>query len=79
MSLEAIRRRYGVPATRGRRVKFEGRVAIITSAEGYYLRMKFLGADKTHGAPFHPLWHIDWMDGIDHDAAYEKRMAGLNR
>jgi hypothetical protein len=83
-AMESIRLHYGVPAFRGRRVKFEGRPATITSAiRNTYLRLRFDGQSQTHHYVFHPLWEIDYLDGVDYDARFRKReqafLAGLNR
>lgn len=54
-----IRAEYKVSAKRGRRVKFEGRPAVITSAKGCYLYLRFDGHSRTAG-PFHPRWAIEY-------------------
>lgn len=76
MSLPAIRRRYGVPAKRGGRVTFEGRPARITAASGHHLRLR-LDGEKGRTGRYHPLWRIDYLDGIDHGAAYDRRVEAL--
>lgn len=80
MSLPAIRKRYGCPAKRGVAVTFEGRPAVITGtprSHGHHLNLRFDGETKTIG-PFHPLWEIDYLDGIDHGAAYDRRIEAFN-
>jgi hypothetical protein len=78
MSLSEIRRRYGVPARRGARVTFEGEGATITSARGHHLRLRFDGRLRTEPAKFHPLWEIDYLDGVDHGAEYDRRFEAFN-
>jgi hypothetical protein len=78
MSMKSIRDRYGVPAYRGARIEYEGRPGIITASSGQHLR---LCLDDSHGAstgPYHPLWHIDYLDGVDHGAAYDRRVEAFN-
>lgn len=81
MSLPAIRKRYGCPAGRGKRVKFQGRAAVITGTprcHGHHLNLRFDGEAKVTG-PFHPLWEIDYLDGIDWGARYDRRIEAFNR
>lgn len=76
MSLTSIRDRYGVPARRGARVEFEGRPATITSGRGHYIYLRFDGEHRPQG-PFHPLWHMDYLDGIDHGERYDRRVEAV--
>ncbi len=64
---------YGTPAARGKRVEFEGRPAVITSSTGSHLRLRFEGNDRSSG-PFHPLWRIDYLDGINYAAGHDSRI-----
>lgn len=79
MSMQAIRDRYGVPAKRGAQVEFEGRPATIASASGHHLRLFFRDApgDGSSG-PYHPLWRMDYLDGVDHGARYDARIEAFN-
>lgn len=80
MSLPAIRKRYGCPAKRGARVTFEGRGATITGTprwHGHHLNLRFDGETRVSG-PFHPLWEIDYLDGIDYGARYDARIEAFN-
>lgn len=66
MSMDYIRRTYGVPARRGGRVRVEAYPGVrgmgtITSAPGAHLRIRFDGDAKTHHAPFHPTWNIEYL------------------
>lgn len=72
MSMEQIRDRYGVPAKRGARVAFEGRPGVITRSRGHHLRIRLDGERQSR--VYHPLWNIDYGDGIDHAAAYDAHM-----
>lgn len=80
MSMQQIRDRYGVPAKRGARVEFEGHRGTIVGSDGHRLRIRL---DARYSASFHPLWHIDYLDGVDYGARYDERekafMAALNR
>ena len=83
-AMESIRDYYGVPVYRGMPVKFEGRPAVITSAiRNTYLRLRFDGEKRTDHYVYHPLWEIDYLDGVDYGARYRKReeafCASLNR
>ena len=73
MSFASLTARYGVPAYRGRRVAFEGRLGAIVSAVGHRLRLRLDDDGGRVTGPYHPLWHIDYLDGVDHGAAYDRR------
>lgn len=62
--LPGIRRRRGVPAYRGRTIRFEGRECrIVGSAPGDRLRVRFPpGATVV----LHPTWRIDYQTN-DHE------------
>lgn len=62
---ERMQRAYGVPAKRGKRVTYKGRPARITSCDSQYLRLRFDGDKRTSPFPFHPLYEIDYLDGVD--------------
>jgi hypothetical protein len=76
--MEAIRHRYGVPAQRGAEVKFEGVPMVILSAAGHHLWLRDLESGRRIG-PCHPLWEMDYGDGIDHGALYDERVTEFNR
>jgi hypothetical protein len=76
--MQAIRDRYGVPASRGARVKFQGRPMFILSADGHHLWLRDTNAGRRVG-PCHPLWEMDYLDGIDHGARYDARVEAFNR
>lgn len=60
MGLKYIRDTYGVPATRGARVRYQGRfVGVITSASGPHIKIRRDG-DK-HSLPYHPTWKIEYL------------------
>ena len=60
MGMAAVRRRYGVPAKRGMRVRvYDGRVGRITSTYGdnIYVRID----NDRHTRLFHPTWRITYF------------------
>lgn len=78
--MASIRRYYGVPARRGKAVKYKGRPAVITSAiRNTYLRLRFDGKKGTDQYVYHPLFAIDYLDGIDYYARYRRREEEFNR
>jgi hypothetical protein len=64
MSLDYIRKTYGVPAKRGARVEYSGGKSplfgTITGSRSAYIRVR-LDGDKT-SKPFHPTWEIRYLD-----------------
>lgn len=64
MSMDYIRRIYGVPAKRGGRVSYTaGKTAVlgtIVSARENYLRVRFDESGKTRS--MHPTWMMEFMD-----------------
>ena len=66
MSLEIIRRTYGVPARRGARIVYDGdaieRHGVITSASGTYLRVHFDDEPKLRRHTLHPTWHVKYLE-----------------
>lgn len=67
-SLEYVRRVYGVPARRGMRVVADGKPGVITSGAGEHIRIRLDG--EKHSGHWHPTWHIDYLDGIDHGESF---------
>lgn len=71
MSMDKIRRYYGVPAKRGARVRYTGEgpdkpeYGTITSAHGSHLRIRLDGHKLSY--IFHPTWELEYMGAI-HDA-----------
>lgn len=61
MTMEYIRRYYGVPAKRGGRVRFKGRPGRIVSADEQYLNIQFDDRDDVLG-PYHPTWEMVYED-----------------
>ena len=67
MSMEYIRKTYGVPAKRGARIEYqpEGEKrswrGTITSAQDMYLRIRRDGDVCTYPAPFHPTWGMTYL------------------
>lgn len=76
-----IRAYYGVPAKRGLAVKYKGEPATIKSSDGVYLRLRFAASSPLRqlgSYGFHPLWEIDYLDGVDYAARYEERVSRLD-
>ena len=69
MSMERIRKRYGVPAKRGSRVRYTGNgsdkamYGTITSARGHHLRIRLDGQKVPH--IFHPTWELQYLERTD--------------
>lgn len=66
MSMEHVRRAYGVPAKRGGRIVYDGdggvpRVGTIMSASGAYLRVHFEGEPPKQRHTLHPTWHVEYL------------------
>ena len=67
MTMEYIRKSYGVPAKRGARVEYRGDVnhapwqGTIVSADGHYLRIRRDGDTRTYPVPFHPQWGLTYL------------------
>ena len=57
-----VRDRYGVPATRGGRVQFQGRAGRITGFSGGYVLVRLDGEPKK-GGPLrcHPTWKMEYL------------------
>lgn len=70
MSLEYIRKSYGVPAWRGGRVEYTGdgapKFGTISGARGSYLRISF-DSGKRLGL-YHPTWEIRYLDAPSSNA-----------
>jgi hypothetical protein len=62
MSMEYIRKTYGVPAKRGGRVNymFKEIMGTITGSRGGHLLIKLDGHKRS--LPFHPVWQIAYLD-----------------
>jgi hypothetical protein len=64
MSVEYVRKAYGVPARRGGRVEYTGdcktELGTIRSASGGHLNMRLDGVK--HTIPFHPTWKLRYLD-----------------
>lgn len=64
MSLEWIRKYYGVPARRGGRVEYTGgggnELGTIFGTSGPHLRIRLDG--KKHSTPFHPTWELRYLE-----------------
>lgn len=64
MSLEWIRKRYGVPAKRGGRIEYTGEgkpeLGTICGASGGHLSIRLDGVK--HTMPFHPTWKLRYLE-----------------
>lgn len=58
MSMEYIRRTYGVPAKRGMRVVIDGKPGRIVSSMGGYLRVRLDG--ELRPSNYHPTWRVEY-------------------
>lgn len=67
MSMEWIRRTYGVPAKRGGRVEYTGgkspRIGTITRSFEGRLKIR-LDGEETVGI-YHPTWEIRYLDALE--------------
>lgn len=63
MSIEYIRKTYGVPAKRGGRVRYTGakepQLGTIVATDGAYLKIRLDG--KKHALPYHPTWELEYL------------------
>lgn len=62
MSLKYIRQHYKVPAKRGMRVRFHGKVGRITGAFNAYLHVRFDG--EKFRTTLHPTYEVEYLDQI---------------
>ncbi len=64
MSMEWVRKNYGVPAKRGGRVEYTGEghpeLGTIVGTNGGHLKIRLDG--KKHAMPFHPTWKLRHID-----------------
>lgn len=69
MSMDYIRRTYGVPCMRGQRIEFTGRQdgrperGEIRAARGSYLRVRFDGEQVLR--TLHPTWRVEYVKATD--------------
>lgn len=67
MSLEYIRKTYGVPAKRGGRILFDhgdggGKCkGTITGSYGQYLRVRLDHSDRPTPLKLHPIWNVEYL------------------
>jgi len=65
MSLDYIRKAYGVPVSRGCRIKFTPCTGIakdgfVVAARGKYIRVRF--ADMRRTVLLHPTWNVEYLE-----------------
>jgi hypothetical protein len=63
MSLAWIREYYGVPAKRGMRIVFDGRLATIVGAGLWDGRIRIRLDGENHAVSAHPTWRIEYPGG----------------
>jgi len=56
--MKYIRGAYNVPAYRGRRVAYMGKMGVITGSRGHYLRIRLDG--EKYSCNYHPTYEIDY-------------------
>ena len=67
MSMEYIRRTYGVPAKRGARVVYRGNphagklTGTIVGSDRQYIRVRFDGNPKNWVCSYHPTWEMQYL------------------
>jgi hypothetical protein len=71
MSMEYIRRTYGVPAKKGVQVEYfasdgERMVGTIVGTKGAYLRVRF-GKGRRNIQTFHPTYNLKYLTNPPHD------------
>lgn len=76
-SLAYVRRYYSVPAEVGQAVEFEGDPGTIIGGQGPYVMIEFEGGEVK--GPFHPLWHIDYLDGVDYGELFDAKIERFNK
>lgn len=63
MSMSYIRRAYGVPAKRGARVEYTGKISpttgTVTGSKGAHLRIRMDG--DQHTGIYHPTWELRYL------------------
>lgn len=69
MSMEYIRKTYGVPAKRGMRVTRDGRPGVITGSGSTYVRVRFDGWN--HSRPCHPTWRMEYHEATQKELGDE--------
>lgn len=74
MSMEWVRKNYGVPAIRGGRVLYTGcgrkEFGTIRSARGSHLNIQLDGVKRP--LPFHPTWELEYVQSSDSGAAPDR-------
>lgn len=62
-SFDYIGKQYDVPAYKGQRVKFEGKLGTIVGTDGARLMIEMDEKPNDYGF-YHPSWHIEYIEGI---------------
>lgn len=58
LSLDYVRRYYGVPARRGMRVTCDGKPGTLTTGDGAHIRVRLDG--EKHSGNYHPTWRVTY-------------------
>lgn len=72
MSMEYIRRTYGVPAARGAKVVADGQPGVITGSAGQYLRIR-LDGDSRSGR-YHPTSRMEYVAGAKAEVGWAPKV-----
>jgi hypothetical protein len=64
MSLDYIRKHYGVPADIGRKITFEGQTGVIVGYNGANLKVNFDDAKPNKSEYLHPTWYVEYGDVV---------------
>ncbi len=57
-----IQKHYGVPAERGRRIRYKGeKEGVIVASTGGYIMVVLDGEKATHRRPYHPTDQIEYL------------------
>lgn len=59
MSLKYIKDYYDVPADRGSKVEYNGKVGTIIGSSGPHLKVRF--QDEKHCLILHPTWKVQYL------------------
>ena len=68
MSMDYIRKTYGVPAKRGARIAYTGSVILgrvfgtIVGTQGAYLRVRMDDGHPGERVTMHPTWHVEYLE-----------------
>lgn len=58
-AMEWIRKTYNVPARRGGLIRYDGKLGVIKSAKGGYLRVQLESSPRV--ITIHPTWRVEYL------------------